>query len=438
MAVMESTLFLDGVIVLSWIIIGAGLAQNAILAAELIVAGYVLARRPPLSSASKLWQRTSDIVPPVSILVPAHNEETTIVATIRSLLALEYTSFECIVIDDGSTDGTFAAIDAVFDLALTAREIDAAVLHKPIHGVYTSQRSPRLMVVAKQNGGKADALNAGINVSRSPLVCVIDADSLLESDGLLRAVQPFVADPVRTVAVGGTVRIMNGCRTDSGRVTEIGLPRNVLALFQIIEYLRAFLMARLSLSHMGALTIISGSFGVFRRQIAISVGGYSTTTVGEDLELVIKIHRAMRDRGEDYRVAFVPEPVCWTEVPETWAVLARQRRRWHRGAVETFFKHCDMLASPRYGRISWLGLGQMFLVDLLGPVVEVLGYLLIPALYLLGWLDIAFLLAFIAVTVAQSARSGRADPGRGCGEFRLPPDQRHLAHSGTLAVHLGR
>jgi len=396
----QSPLFVDSVTAISWFIIAAGLLQNVIYAVELVVAGIALARRPPIAASAKLWQRTSDVVPPISILVPAHNEEKTIVPAIRSMLALEYPTFEIIVIDDGSRDGTIAAIDDAFDLHVASRAIDNAVPHKKLHGVYASTRAPRLIVVAKENGGKADALNAGINVSRAPLFCAIDADSLLESDALLRAVQPFVDDPVRTVAVGGTIRVLNGCRTSAGRVTEIGLPRNPLALFQIIEYLRAFLMARLSLSHMRALTIISGAFGLFRRQIVVSVGGYSPETVGEDLELVIKIHRRMREEGRDYRVQFVPEPVCWTEAPETLDVLAKQRRRWQRGALETFFKHCDMLFDPRYGRISWMGLGQMMLVDVLGPIVEVIGYVLIPIFYAMGSLNFEFVLAFMAVTFA--------------------------------------
>ena len=396
----QSSLFLDVVVAFSWFIIGTGLLQNLIYVVQLIVAGYALAKRPPVAASTRLWQRTSDVVPPIAILVPAYNEEKTIVPAIRSMLSLEYPNFEVIVIDDGSSDGTIAAIDAAFELHSATRAIDNAVPHKPLHGVYVSARSPRLIVVAKENGGKADAMNAGINVSRSPLFCAIDADSLLESDALLRAVQPFVDDPVRTVAVGGTIRILSGCKTNSGRVTEVGLPRNPLALFQIIEYLRAFLMARLSLSRMGALTIISGAFGLFRRQVAVSVGGYSPEIVGEDLELVIKIHRAMREQGKDYRVEFIPEPVCWTEAPESLTVLANQRRRWQRGALETFFKHRDMLIDPRYGRISWLGLGQMMLVDLVGPVAEAMGYVLIPIFYFAGWLNFEFVLAFMAVTFA--------------------------------------
>jgi len=253
-------------------------------------------------------------------------------------------------------------------------------------------------VVDKQNGGKADALNAGINVSRAPILCSMDADSLLEPDALLRAVRPFVDDPIRTVAVGGTVRIANGCRIDHGRVVEVGIPTNPLALLQTVEYLRAFLMARLAWSRVNALTIISGAFGLFRRAAVIEVGGYTLGTVGEDMELVVKLHRLMRDQKRPYRVAFIPEPVCWTEAPESLTVLGRQRSRWHRGALEIFERHWDMTFNPRYGRVGVVGFGYILLVDVIGPIVEMLGYILVPILWATGLLAIEYVLAFVAVS----------------------------------------
>jgi cellulose synthase/poly-beta-1,6-N-acetylglucosamine synthase-like glycosyltransferase len=254
-----------------------------------------------------------------------------------------------------------------------------------------------LLVIDKENGGKADAMNAGINVARAPLVCVIDADTLLEADALIRVVRPFVEDPVRTVAVGGTIRIANGCRIENGRVIEPRLPRNILALFQVVEYLRAFLMARLGLSQMQTLMIISGAFGLFRRSSAIEVGGFSQNTVGEDMELVVKLHRYMRDRKRDYRITYIPEPVSWTEAPESLSILANQRARWQRGSLETYRKHRDMFLNPRYGRIGFLGFGQVWIVDVIGPIIEIIGYALVPPLWLLGLISFEYLLAFIAV-----------------------------------------
>lgn len=380
------------------LVIGTGVLQTAIYIAQLVIAGVVLLRKPVVAQGATLWERYAEVTPPIALIAPAYNEAATIAESVRSLLSLQYPNFEVIVVNDGSKDETLAVLIEAFELKAAVRSWDAAVTHKPIRGIYAGEREPRLLVVDKENGGKADALNAGINLSRSPLFCAVDADSLLESDALLRAVQPFVDEPTRMMAVGGTIRIANGCKVRSGRIVEVGLPRKLLPLLQTIEYLRAFLMARLAWSHVRALTVISGAFGIFRRSAAIEVGGYTHATVGEDLEIIVKIHRRMLERGEDYRIAFIPEPVCWTEAPETLRVLARQRIRWQRGTLETFFAHRRMLFNPRYGRVGTLAFGNILLVDVMGPAIEVLGYLLIPAFWALGALSMDYLLAFLAIT----------------------------------------
>ncbi|MGA0605375.1 glycosyltransferase [Phenylobacterium sp. VNQ135] len=382
------------------VVISAGLAQNLFHIWQLVVAADALRRERGVVEARMLWRRYADSAPPIALLVPAYNEEMTIGESLRSLLALQYPSFEVVVVNDGSRDGTMEALKAAFDLQPTERAWEPIAPHAPIRGIYVAPNQPRLLVVDKENGGKADALNAAINLSRAPIVCSMDADSLLEPDALLRAVRPFVEDPDRTIAVGGTVRIANGCEIRHGHVVRIGLPRNLVALVQTIEYLRAFLMARIAWSEMSALTIISGAFGLFRRSAVLEVGGYSLGTVGEDMELVVKLHKHFRQQKRPYRVAFVHEPVCWTECPEDLRILGRQRARWHRGALETFFRHRDMLFSPRYGRLGFLGFGYILLVDVLGPFVELMGYLLIPAFWLLGILNTEYLLAFLAVSFA--------------------------------------
>lgn len=382
------------------IVIVVGLLQSLFSFAQLGLAAVALGETMTSARPTTLWRRYADASPPVAILAPAFNEAVTIVDSVRSLLNLQYPNFEIVVINDGSSDRTLDILIEAFGLARVQRQHDQALDHQPIRALYASPSQPRLVVVDKVNGGKADALNAGINIARAPILCSMDADSLLDPDALLRAVQPFVDDPVRTIAVGGTIRIANGCEIDHGRVMRVGTPRNPLALLQTVEYLRAFLMARLAFSRLGALTIISGAFGLFRRAAVIEAGGYSRGTVGEDMELVVKLHRLMRDQRRDYRIAFLAEPVCWTEAPETLAVLARQRARWHRGALETFARHGDMLFKPRYGRVGAVGFGYILLVDIIGPVVEALGYLLIPAFWALGLLSLDYLLAFIAVTFA--------------------------------------
>lgn len=384
--------------VLAVLIIASGLLQNAVFTLQLVLAFRALRAAPPIERPDWLWARYHEVSLPISLLAPAYNEAASIVDSVRSLLALRYPSFEVIVVNDGSTDRTLEVLTEAFDLRPIARSYDEQVPHRPIRGLYGSPRVPNLLVVDKENGGKADALNAGINVSRTPLFCAMDADSVLEGDALLRAAEPFIRDPARVAAVGGTVRVANGCKVRDGRVVEIGLPSNLLALFQTVEYLRAYLMARLAFSRLRALTLISGAFGLFRRAVAVEVGGYSQGTVGEDLELVVKIHRHLLDNGQSYRVEFLPQPVCWTEVPTTWRDLARQRKRWQRGALETFFKHRDMLFRRRYGRVGSIGFGQMLIVDVIGPFTELLGYVLIPAFWALGLLNVEFLLAFLALT----------------------------------------
>jgi cellulose synthase/poly-beta-1,6-N-acetylglucosamine synthase-like glycosyltransferase len=420
--------------IIALVVIGTGLLQTFFYIVQLVFAGIALGRRPPIARASALWRRYAREAPAIAMLAPAFNEEVTIVESVNSLLALHYPDFEVIVINDGSRDGTLARMIDHFGLAPVRRYHDTALRHQPIRGLYASPRHPRLLVVDKENGGKSDALNAGINVSRAPLFCSIDADSLLEPDALLRAVRPFVEEPRRTLAVGGTIRIANGSRIAGGHVSEVRLPRNFLALVQIVEYLRAFLMARLALGAMQALTVISGAFGLFQRRAAMEVGGYSHGTVGEDMELVIKLHRRFRDKGEPYRIEFIAEPVCWTEVPEDLRVLGRQRARWQRGALETFSRHRSMLFNPRYGRVGFLGFGHILLVDVAGPLIEVLGYVLVPLLWGLGLLSLDYLLAFLAVTFTFGIFVSVATLILEEVQLRRFPRARHLAILTAVAV----
>ena len=382
------------------LVLVVGVAQNLLYAALMLTALWTMATRPPVRRTRALWTETVDIAPSLSVIVPAYDEELTIEESVRALLSLQYPDFEVIVVNDGSTDGTLRRLVERF--ALEPEEAPAAgpLPHAPRRGVYRSATNPALRVIDKENGGKADALNAGINLAEGELFCAADADSLLEADSLLRAVQPFVEGGEETVAVGGTVRVANGCPVRGGRVVEVRLPRHPLALLQTVEYMRAFTMARLAFERFGALSVISGAFGIFRREAVLEVGGYSTATVGEDMELVLRLHRVLRERGRRYAIRFVPEPVCWTQVPEKLVALARQRMRWHRGALESLAAHRRMLMRPGYGAPGLLGLAAVFLLDVLGPMVEAIGYLLMPFLWAAGLLDTGFLFAWLAMTFA--------------------------------------
>jgi cellulose synthase/poly-beta-1,6-N-acetylglucosamine synthase-like glycosyltransferase len=387
------------VMVLSWTIVSVGLIQTLTYLLQLPTAWLELRRHSQAGDTETSWKllTAAGVAPPISLLVPAYNEEAVIVQSVRSMLALEYPEIEVIVVNDGSKDGTLRAMIEGFGLKRVARVHERRVPHAEVRGVYGSPTHPRLLLVDKANGGKADAINAGINFSRCPLFCVGDADSLLEGQALLSAARPFMEDPERMVAVGGTIRVVNGCEVKAGRVVRAGLPRRFLPLVQTMEYIRAYLMARLALSRWGALTIISGAFGIFRRDVALEVGGFSHGTVGEDLEIILKMHRSLSDRKADFAMRFVPEPVCWTEAPESLKILRSQRTRWERGALEGFFKHKDMLFNPRYGNIGMVAFPLSLVTDVLGPIAEVLGYLLIPVFWLLGVLSLHFFLAFTAL-----------------------------------------
>lgn len=312
--------------------------------------------------------------PPVSLLVPAYNEAATIVASIRSLLQLNYPEFEIVVVNDGSSDDTMAELVREFGLVDYPTANWAQLECQPIRGFYRSTKFRRLRVIDKENGGKADALNAAINASRYPLFCAMDADSILDRNALFKVAQPFIDEP-KTIAAGGTIRIANGCSVSGGYLQKVRLPRSLLARMQIIEYLRAFLFGRLGWSPMNAMLIISGAFGLFKKSAVVEAGGYRTDTVGEDMELVVRLHRLYRQQRRPYRISYVPDPICWTEAPESLTVLKRQRTRWQRGLAESLSANASLLLHPRSGLVGWLAFPFFLLFELLGPLVEVLGYL---------------------------------------------------------------
>ncbi len=373
----------------------------AVWHAVLIALAAVETRRYKRRLIGTSLRRTirSPLAPPVSILVPAYNEELGIVDSIRSLLALEYPTHELVVVNDGSTDQTLACLIDAFDLVRVERPTPPHVAHKPVRGIYEPRGRLNLVVIDKENGGKADSLNAGMNFSHYPLVCAIDADSILEQDALVKAALPFVDDPRRVVATGGVIRIANGCRIERGRIVEAGLPTSFLPMMQVVEYLRAFFAARVGWSALNGLLIVSGAFGLFRKDIAIESGGYRTDTVGEDMELVVRMHRTMREKRLPYRIVYVADPVCWTEAPESARVLRRQRRRWQRGTLETLLIHRRMMLNPRYGTAGMLALPAVLLFEVLGPLIELSGYVVVAVGAVLGTVDGATLLLFLAVSV---------------------------------------
>jgi cellulose synthase/poly-beta-1,6-N-acetylglucosamine synthase-like glycosyltransferase len=344
----------------------------------------------------------SPFTPPVSVLAPAYNEQANVVENVRSLLMLDYPLFEVIVINDGSSDNTLEVLIEEFELRPTARSFEYAVSCKPIRCVYESATYSNLVLVDKDNGGKADALNAGLNLSLYPLFCAIDADSILDRDAVLRLVRPFIDAPGITIAAGGVVRVANGCDIRSGRVHQARLVRRALPLIQIVEYLRAFLFGRMGWSGGNSLLVISGAFGLFDKRTAVLAGGYATDTVGEDMELVVRMHRVLHDRKQPYRIGFVPDPICWTEVPETLRVLRRQRTRWQRGLIDTMVRHRSMIGHPRYGMVGLVSLPAFALFEMVSPLIEFTGYLLLPLLWWNGLVDKSYVGTLLLLSLSYA------------------------------------
>jgi cellulose synthase/poly-beta-1,6-N-acetylglucosamine synthase-like glycosyltransferase len=378
---------------LFWYYIGSNLVYMWLL----VVSIKVTIEHHGRLSALKLERiHAQSLIPPVSILVPAHNEEECIVNSVKSLLSLDYPEIEIIVINDGSTDRTMTRLREHFHLLQTDILYVSEIATSPVRGIYMSAADRRLIVVDKAScGRKADALNAGLNAASSPFVCAIDADAILEKDSLLRIMAPVFTDPQRIAAIGGIVRVVNGTTIENGEIKHVRLPRRPIEVLQVIEYLRAFLIGRQGWAEFNLLILISGAFGVFRRDIMRAVGGFRTAAIGEDLDLVVRMHRLLGEGKKEYRIGFVPDPVCWTEVPSTLKSLGRQRARWQNGLADVLWKNRDMVFNPRYGRIGFFAIPYHWVFEWLAPIVELLGWTTMLIATILGALNLSFFLKFL-------------------------------------------
>ena len=336
---------------------------------------------------------SSTLSPTISILAPAFNEEATIEGSLRALLALQYPRLEVIVISDGSKDETVKVLVERFDLVPVKTIYEKRIKTKPVRSLYRSSTYPSLVVVDKENGGKADALNVGLSFARGELVCAMDADTLIEGDGLQRMVRPFLY-ATDVVATGGTIRVVNGSEVKFGRIVKTRVSTNALAGIQVVEYLRAFLFGRLGWNRLGGNIIISGAFGLFRRESVVSAGGYLHDTVGEDMELVLRLKRLSYEQSGPGTIAFVPDPVAWTEVPESLKVLGRQRDRWHRGLADVLWRHRGMFLNPRYGVTGLFVFPYYVFAELLAPVFEAVGLISLAFGIVSGIVDWRFAVLF--------------------------------------------
>jgi cellulose synthase/poly-beta-1,6-N-acetylglucosamine synthase-like glycosyltransferase len=331
--------------------------------------------------------------PTLSILAPAYNEENTIIDNVRSLLNIHYPNYEVVVVNDGSKDRTLVKLIEEYELAAVDYSINYNLKTSKIKAVYKSRNDTHsnLVVVDKENGGKSDALNAALNVSSNDYTLNIDVDCVLEEDILLKLMKPFLEETDKQmIASGGVVRIANNCKVEKGRVTEVNVPNKLISQFQTLEYLRSFLLARVAWGNLDGLLLISGAIGVFKKEIVIACGGYDRDTIGEDMELTVRMRRYAREKDIDYTIGFVPDPLCWTEVPESWSVLRRQRNRWARGSIETLLSHKKLFLNPSYGKIGLISYPYWLLFEWLAPLIEFIGIALLIIFSLLGVVNVSF------------------------------------------------
>ncbi len=341
---------------------------------------------------------TSDTTPPITIIIPAYNEQVGIVESVRSTAMLHYPRLEIVVVNDGSSDLTVQRLVEAFDMVPIDFPFRPAINTKPIRRIYRSRMPLPLVLVDKENGGKSDAINAGINVSQFPYFMATDADMIIESEALIHAARHFVEDRDRTVAVGGNVRPLNGSRVRSGSVSDVDLPRRPIEMIQTVEYIRSFLAARPGWSAMGSLLIVSGAFGMFRKSAVIEVGGFRNDHLGEDMEMTMRLHRHYLKKKQPYRIVYAPDAVAWTEVPSSWEILRKQRIRWHRGLIQVIWQYKGMIFNPRYRQIGLIGWPVFIIFEFIAPTVELLGWVIVP-----GSIATGFVQAAVAVPLAIAA-----------------------------------
>jgi cellulose synthase/poly-beta-1,6-N-acetylglucosamine synthase-like glycosyltransferase len=346
---------------------------------------------------------SSEYAPTVSILAPAYNERANIIENVRSLLAVHYNNIELIVINDGSKDDSLQKLVEAYNLVKIPFLVNEKIKTKPIRGIYKSSNSlyHKLIVVDKMNGGKADALNTGINVASNKYLVCIDVDCILEQDAMLKLIKPFLEETnKRVIATGGVIRIANSCEVVNGKLVKVHLPQQLLPRMQTLEYIRAFLLGRMAWSRMNGLLIISGAFGAFDREIAIKAGGYNHATVGEDMELIVRMRRYMHENKLPYKVSFIPDPLCWTEAPASYKILGRQRNRWTRGTIETLQIHKKMFFNRKFGILGILSYPYWFFYELLAPIIEFSGIVGLSIFAMAGYISWPFFLLLLAVLLS--------------------------------------
>jgi cellulose synthase/poly-beta-1,6-N-acetylglucosamine synthase-like glycosyltransferase len=366
-----------------------------------LISVWVHNRRLGYLTADEL--RESPVTPPATIIMPAWNEQDVIVESVRSIMRTDYPNLEIIVVDDGSTDDSLNRLVTAFRLIKMDLIYRPRLATKSVRGIYVNPRLPNLMVISKDNGGKPDALNVGINLCRTPYFCTLDADCILERDALLRLMRPIVKSPNNTVASGGIVRILNGCEVQDGKVVSVGMPKGAVERFQVVEYLRSFLFGRTGWDLLGGTLIVSGAFAVFHRETVIEAGGFLHDTVTEDMDLIVQIHRWAAHHKRVIKMSFTSDPVCWTECPAKLNQLGRQRRRWQMGLCQTLWKSSEMLFNSKFKAVGLLSFPFHLYVEALGSLVEFVGYFMVPLALMFGMVPVPLFIMFLVLSLVYGS-----------------------------------
>lgn len=342
---------------------------------------------------------SSTFSPSISIIAPAYNESLNIVENVRSLLSSHYVNYDVIIVNDGSNDDSLNKLIDAYDLIEISHDINEQIKTKPLRkGIFksTNPAFDKLTIIDKENGGKADALNMGLNISKNKYVACIDVDCLLLEDALQKLIKPFLeTTDTKVIAAGGVIRIANSCIVKDGKLLDVNFPKTWLEQGQILEYLRAFLLGRMAWSRLNGLLVISGAFGLFDKKIAITVGGYDTNTVGEDMEIIVRMRRHMQEENQKYKVAYIPDPLCWTEAPDNHKIFISQRNRWTRGTIETLKKHRKIGFNSNYHSLGLISYPYWFFFERLAPLIEVAGLIYFGILVAFNHVRWDYSLAFI-------------------------------------------
>ena len=412
-------------VVIYWAILTYFVVLNGSYLLLNLLSLILLRRRVEEQVLDSLPQVYTEVEIPVSILVPAYNEAGAINATVHSLLRLVYSEFEVLVIDDGSSDDTLRQLQLEFGLLPFPEAYRIRLVTEPIDEVYRSTRFPNLRVIRKQHGGKADALNAGINAARYPLYCCVNVNVILQCDSLQHMVKPFL-DDTTVVAAGGTVRVANDCKVEQGFLKEVDLSSNPIALFQVIEYLRSYLFGRLGWSWLNGMLIISGTFSLFHKDTVVQVGGYRAASVAGDMDLVVRLHHRLRQQQRTYRVAFVPEPVCWAVAPFTLSHLKKRRMRWQHAMTDSLFANRGLMFSRHGGIPGWLAFPFMLIFECFGPAIELASYAWMLIAFVTGTISLQVLLAFLIAAIGLGILLSISGLLLEEMSFHLYPKKRHL------------